>query len=40
MIQDVWEDNFEQCIVDFMNLLEKYPFVAMDTEFPGIIINY
>jgi len=35
-IVEVWDDNFEQQMDKISHLLEKYNYVAMDTEFPGI----
>ena len=36
-IVDVFEDNFIYEIKRMSSFLEKYNFVAMDTEFPGIV---
>lgn len=38
-IKDVFSDNFEQEIKKISKLLEIYPYIAMDTEFPGIVYN-
>ena len=35
-IKEVYIDNFIQEIKNISNLLTKYPYVGMDTEFPGI----
>lgn len=35
-IIEVWEDNFEEEMDTIQELLEKYNYVAMDTEFPGV----
>lgn len=35
----MWYDNFEEQLPIITELLEKYPFIAMDTEFPGVIIE-
>lgn len=36
-IRDVWRDNLDEEMVNIRKVVEKYPFVAMDTEFPGIV---
>ncbi|WFD35525.1 CCR4-NOT core DEDD RNase subunit [Malassezia cuniculi] len=36
-IRDVWADNLELEMAHLRKKLEKYPFVAIDTEFPGIV---
>ena len=39
IIKNVWKHNFKDEILKISQLLEKYPYVAMDTEFPGIIVR-
>ena len=36
-IKEVYADNFTQEIKNISNLLAQYPYVGMDTEFPGVI---
>lgn len=36
-ITEVWADNFEDEINTISEIIHKYPYVAIDTEFPGTI---
>ncbi|KAI0389000.1 CAF1-domain-containing protein [Xylariaceae sp. FL0594] len=36
-IREVWRHNFEGEMALLMDLAEEFPYIAMDTEFPGIV---
>ncbi|KXJ94315.1 CCR4-NOT transcription complex subunit 7 [Microdochium bolleyi] len=36
-IREVWKHNLEEEMAALMDLVQDYPYIAMDTEFPGIV---
>lgn len=38
-IKEVWESNMEEEIKKISEIIDKYPYVSIDTEFPGIIYS-
>ena len=39
MIKDVYAHNFKEEILNISNLIDEFPFIGMDTEFPGIVFS-
>lgn len=36
-VREVWQANLEEEMAIVRDFVDDYPFVAMDTEFPGIV---
>ena len=36
-VREVWRDNLDDEIDMIRGIVDDYPFVAMDTEFPGVV---
>ncbi|TID19675.1 putative ccr4-not transcription complex subunit 7 protein [Venturia nashicola] len=36
-VREVWQNNLQQEFAVLRQLVDKYPYISMDTEFPGIV---
>jgi|TARA_B100001778_G_C18310944_1_gene504285 CCR4-NOT transcription complex subunit 7/8 len=37
LTREVWSDNLDEEVAIIRKLVQAFPYIAMDTEFPGVV---